>query len=97
MLCSRGPFVFSRRRVLRGGVPVRPDVARPRPEQSFVRPDFLQDFFVIPVLFGWYLGLGNVAFYVVAIVEVIPFGMKTRAHLFAARSVNSVATIFASK
>ena len=74
-----------------------PDIARPRPEQSFVGPDLLQESFVIPVLLAgtWDWGMW-LATYVVAIVKAIHFGMKAGAHLFAARPVYPVAIILAS-
>ena len=87
VLGSHGLFVFGRRRVSRRGIPIRPDVARPQPEQSFVGPDLLQESFVMPVLFGWYLELGDMAYFVVAIAKTIHFGMKAGAHIFAARPV----------
>ena len=81
VLGSHGFLVSSRRRVPRKRTPIRPDVARPWPEQSFVGSDLLQESFIIFVLFSWYLRLGDVVFYVVAIVEAKHPGMKAGAHL----------------
>ena len=78
-------------------VPIRPDVVRPRPEQSFVGPELLQESFAIPVLFSWYLGLGNVVCYVVAIAETKHSGMKVGAHFLPPGQSTPVANILASK
>ena len=45
----------------RARVPIRPGVVRPRPEESFSGPDYLQESLVIPVLFGWHLGLRDMS------------------------------------
>ena len=81
---SHESFILSGRRVPRRGVP---------PDQSFFGSHFLEESFVISVLFRCHLGLGNMNFHIGAITKAIIPGMETGAHLSAAKPVNSVANI----